>query len=157
MDKVLLDKYKKRISSSTPLQLTNISFELFTLYATEALECDRTSDDFIKNVKKAQDFIVTLRDSLDMNYEVSHRLRQIYDYVIKLLDDAMENKEPIFIKDALRVIGPLQQSFIDIEKDGYGNLNKNNLNTDVFAGLTYGKNGLNEFIDESTGGRSFSG
>ncbi len=52
MDKILLDKYKKRISSATPLELTNISFELFQHYAEEASKSDRNSDDFIKNTKK---------------------------------------------------------------------------------------------------------
>ncbi len=156
MDKILLEKYKKRISSATPLELTNISFELFEHYSNEAINCDRNSDDFLKNTKKAKDFVKMMNDTLDMNYEISHRLTQIYDFVIKILNDGIENKEPIFIKDAIRIIQPLQRAFVDIEKDGYGNLNKNHLDSNVFAGLTYGRGGLNEYIDES-GGRDFLG
>ncbi len=156
MDKILLDKYKKRISSASPLELTNISFELFEHYATEAVKCDRNSPEFIKNTKKAQDFVKMMNDTLDMNYEISNQLTEIYTFVTKILDDGIENKEPIFLNDALRVIKPLQRAFQDIQKDGYGELNKNNMGTNVFAGLTYGKRGLNEFVDE-TSSRNFSG
>ncbi len=156
MDKELLEKYKKRISSSSPLELTNISFELFEHYCSEAVKCDRNSPEFIKNTKKAKDFVKMMNDTLDMNYEISNQLTEIYTFVIKILEDGIENKEPIFVNDALRVITPLKRAFEDIQKDGYGELNKNNLNTNVFAGLTYGKGGLNEFVDE-TSGRNFSG
>lgn len=157
MDKTLLNKYKKRISRATPLELTNISFELFEHYAHEAILADRDSIEFQKNTQKAIDFISMLNDTLDSKYEVSIRLSQVYTYLITILNDALENNEPIFIKDALRVIKPLKIAFKDIEKDGYGSLNRNTLSTDVFAGITYGKNGLNEFIDDSNSGRNFSG
>lgn len=157
MDKTLINEYKKRVSSATPLELTNISFELFEYYANEALLYDRNSAEFQKYTKKSRDFIVMLNDTLDHKYEVSERLSQIYKYIITVLNDACENNEPIFINDSLRVIKPLKTAFKDIEKDGYGSLNKNTLSTDVFAGITYGKNGLNEFIDDVGKGRSFSG
>ncbi len=156
MEKILLDKYKKRISSASPLELTNISFELFEYYSNEAIKSDRTSEDFIKNTKKALDFINMMNDTLDMNYDVSFKLNQIYTYIIKLLSDAIENKEPIFIKDAIRVIQPLERAFKDIQNDGYGNINKSNLGANVFAGLTYGRNGLTDFVDDSNG-HNFSG
>ncbi len=97
-----------------------------------------------------------MKETLDMNYAISNQLSEIYTYIIKILSDGIENKEPIFVNDALRVIKPLQRAFEDIQKDGYGDLNKNNLGTNVFAGLTYGKGGLNEFVDDA-GGRNFSG
>ncbi len=157
MDKQLLDKYKKRISSSNPLELTNISFELFEHYAVEATKCDRDSEDFQKNSHKALDFMVMMDNTLDQNFEISHTLSEVYQYVIKLLNDAIEHKEPIFINDALRVLKPLSRAFKDIEKDGYGEINKNTFDKDVFAGLTYGKNGLNEYLDDRTGGKNFEG
>ncbi len=157
MDKILLDQYKKRVSSASPLELTNISFELFEHYTNEAINADRNSAEFIKNATKARDFIIMLNDTLDKNYEISENLTQIYQYIIKILNDGIENKEPIFLKDALRVLSPLESAFKDIENDGYGQLNKNNFDTNVFAGLTYGKSGINEFVDESNGGQSFSG
>ncbi len=157
MDKQLLDSYKKRISSSNPLELTNISFELFEHYAVEATKSDRNSEDFQKNTHKALDFIVMMNSTLDQSYEISHSLTEVYTYVIKLLNDAIEHKEPIFINDALRVLAPLSRGFKDIEKDGYGEINKNNFDKNVFAGLTYGKNGLNEYLDDSAGGKNFQG
>ncbi len=157
MDKQLLDQYKKRISSSNPLELTNISFELFEHYTQEALKFDRNSDEFQKNTHKALDFIVMMNSTLDENIEISQSLSQVYEYVIKLLNDGMEHKEPIFLNDALRVLSPLSRAFKDIEKDGYGEINKNNFDKNVFAGLTYGKNGLNEYLDDRTGGQNFEG
>ncbi len=157
MNKTLLEAYKKRISSATPLELTNISFELFELYAKEARSCERDSDDFVKNIKKARDFVEMMETTLDKNYAVSIELSNIYQHVIKVLGDAIDNRELIFVDDAIRVIAPLKAAFKDIEDQGYGELNKNNLDTNIFAGLTYGKKGLNEYIDDSQGGHNFMG
>lgn len=155
MNKALIELYKKRVSSATPLELTNISFELFELYAQEALKHNRDSEEFLKNTKKAKDFIEMMDSTLDREYKVSQELSQIYTYVLKILGDAMEFKDPIFINDAIRVIKPLKRAFKDVEADGYGEINKN-IDTNVFAGLTYGRDGLSEFIDDSSSSNNFT-
>ncbi len=78
------EKYKENsIYTKSPGELTLMLFEgcwKFLKKAKVAME-EKNIQDASNNLIKAQNIILELINSLDFNYEISHNLFKVYDYV----------------------------------------------------------------------------
>lgn len=62
-------------------------------------------------IKRAQDIIHELNNTLDMNYEISHNLRSIYTFVLEKLIDANIKKDVKFLEEALPLIEEIRDTW----------------------------------------------
>ena len=143
--RILKEDYAKKIAMASPLQLVVINFELVLDFLDDAktdIEFDNDAE-FQKNIKKAHDFLKELIYSLNMDYEISADLYDIYIYINKLFVSGIYRKDTEAIDQVCRILTVLLEGFKMIEEnDSIDRMSK------IFAGLTYNSKGeLAEYID----------
>ena len=141
-------KYVAKISTASPLCLVIINFEIILDYLGESEKSIDNQKDFEFYILKARQFLLELRSSLDMQYEISSYLSTMYCYVDKQLAKFLFSKDLEQLNDAKSILKKIMEGFEGIKQE---EKDKSSImqNTDViYAGLTYNKNGgLDEFVD----------
>ncbi len=146
----MTDEQKKefslRISQSNRTEVVVISYEIILNYIESARECFRVGqmDEMIANLKNAKSFINNLASSLDLKYEISYDLINLYRYSNKIILSCIIKKSVDGLATVENIIGSLKDSFSQIAiQDTRGSAIFGS--SKVIAGLTYGNNSrLNE-------------
>lgn len=114
-----MNRYKQNsVMTATPEELTlmlydgAIKFMNIAKYAIENKEMEKVHVSLIR----AQDIILELNYSLDMNYEISKELRNLYDFVLSKLVDANINKDIAPIDEALIIVNELKDTWKEVMK-----------------------------------------
>ncbi|WP_352418314.1 flagellar export chaperone FliS [Proteiniborus sp.] len=68
-------------------------------------------------IKRAQDIIMELNNTLDMNYEISNNLRSIYTFILEKLIDANIKKDVKFLDEALPLIEEIRDTWKEAMKE----------------------------------------
>lgn len=143
--------YVNKITTATPIKLVIINYEIIIDYLNCALFYLNNNDNknFEFNAKKARQFLSELRASLNMNYEISHFLMKIYNFLDKEIAFLIINKNKKHIYSCTKILKNLLAAWVNIEDDNKDVVMENT--EQIFAGLTYNKNGkLDEFINPDT-------
>ena len=107
-----------------------------------ALKSENVSE-YRKYLKRAKSVINELVSILDMKYEISFELRNIYVFMIKTLVRADIRKETDELVRIREMLLELRKAFIEVGKsDNSGAMMQNT--QQVYAGLTYSRTSLNE-------------
>lgn len=140
--------YVAKICNASPLQLVNITFELILLNIEESKSFNKKEKMFEQKVKNARNFLTQLRNSLNMNMEISHQLLSIYNFVDYLLANYLFNGEKNLAQDSIKILSNIHDAFKEIEKNEPDKKSVMQNSEQIFAGLTYDKNGnLQEYIN----------
>lgn len=114
-----LNQYKQNaVLTATPEELTlmlydgAIKFMNIGKYSIENKDMEKAHS----SLMRAQDIILELNYSLDMNYEVSKGLRGLYDFVLSKLIDANINKDINAIDEALAVVNDMRDTWKEVIK-----------------------------------------
>lgn len=147
MTKEQLKEYSLKITQSNKSQLVVVTYEIILQYLEEALNYykEEKREEFFFSCKKAKQFIYNLASGLDMTYEISGNLATIYDFCNSCLTKNIikGNDENID-----RVIGMLKKLKGSFEQIALQDTSKPVMqkDTQVYAGLTYGRGTLNETV-----------
>lgn len=137
--------YSLKISQSSRTGLIVIMYEMAVKYIDDgvlALKSDNV-DEYRTNIKRAKSVINELVSILDMKYEISYQLRNIYVFMIKALVRADIRKETDEIVRIREMLLELRKAFMEAGKnDNSGAVMQNT--QQVYAGLTYSRTSLNE-------------
>ncbi len=155
MTKDKIQEYTRRISEANKTEIIVIVYEMANDYFEDAYNAISLKD--YDAYKMSCDRIIRCADhllkSLDMKYEIAGNLRSIYEYVIKEVGIASVKREPEILKALQSFMKKLHGSFIELSKQDESAVLMQNAQT-VYAGLTYGKNSLNESMN-SVSNRGF--
>lgn len=117
MTNAALNRYKQNsVTTATPEELTlmlyegAIRFMNIAKYSIENKDLERAHS----SLMRAQDIIMELNYSLDMNYEISKEYRMLYDFVISNLVDANISKDIKFIEDAATIVSELRDTWKEV-------------------------------------------
>lgn len=117
MTNAALNRYKQNsVTTATPEELTlmlyegAIRFMNIAKYSIENKNLERAHS----SLMRAQDIIMELNYSLDMNYEISKEYRMLYDFVISNLVDANISKDIKFIEDAATIVSELRDTWKEV-------------------------------------------
>lgn len=134
-----------RVVNSSQLELVTLSYEVI-------LDNLKTSLNNINDIdlKISKAFLKDLSNALDMKYEISKNLKQLYNYVDELLVSCEissdENRRREYLNESIKIITKLYDAYNKIVND-QNEKEKVMENTDaIYSGLTYGMNGLNETV-----------
>lgn len=141
--------YVPKITTATPLQLVNITFELIQYHIDYAQQQEVTSLEFTQAIDKSKQFLDSLIISLDMEYPLSSELLPVYLMASQSLINAKLTLNKSHLTDATNILTPIAEAFIDISEDDDSEATMDT--SKIYAGLTYGKGGLNEYIDDENG------
>lgn len=67
-------------------------------------------------IKRAQSIVTELKNTLDMNYEISHNLENIYNFILEKLLDANIRKDIQFLDEALLLIEEIRDTWKEAMK-----------------------------------------
>ena len=135
MNNDMIRTYSYRISQATRSQLVVITYDIITDYLNEALN-DDTSSGYKEKLHMAMRGIDQLITGLDMEYEISVQLYQLYNYMKRTLISAQVSGERDSVSRVITMLGKLRTSFLEVSQldDFPSPLMKNT--EKVYSGLT---------------------
>lgn len=151
MDDSLKKEFTRRISQSNGGQLIVIKYEIVFAYMDDAKIAheQKQYEEYKIAIKKAQKSIESLKNSLDFKYPVSKELYSLYNYAISCLAKSIYQNKIDGLLEAEKILKRLYTSFCEAAKsDNSGPLMRNT--QQVYAGMTYGRNSLNESCYEDS-------
>lgn len=156
MTNELKQAYTLRISQANKSGLVVILYEMFADYAAEAEESLKTGDRVAikESLGKARGCVNELMESLHLEHEIAQNLLQLYLYVYRELLKCEMDKDAVHISNVLKVMLPLKEAYTTISKEDTSEPVMTNAQT-VVAGLTYGRNDVNESMADQGASRGF--
>ena len=152
----LKQRFTLRITQANKTELVVILYEMTMVYVKDAKEALLIDDveKFRKEIKRARRCVDELISSLHITYPIARHVMQLYLYVNRELAkaDVRCTREPL--EHVLLVIQNLYDAYIEISKQDTSEPIMTNTQS-VYAGLTYGKNNLNENLMDNTTNRGF--
>lgn len=152
MEKEKLQEFTLRVTQASRSELVVIMYDIIladTHTARKYLAEGKIAE-YEKEIKHASRFLNELMGSLNYQYALSHELLSLYSFVNKSLVRAMmqRNAEPLDAVDS--VVSKLREAFAEVSaQDTSGPVMRNT--EQVYAGLTYGRNSLNESLLDTSG------
>lgn len=114
-----VNKYKQNtVTTATPEELTlmlydgAIKFMNIGKYSIEQKDIERTHSSLIR----AQDIISELNNSLNMDYELSKDMRNLYDFILSKLVDGNIKKDISAIDEALDITYDMRETWKEVMK-----------------------------------------
>ena len=151
MDNSLKKEFTRRLSQCNNGEMIVIMYDIVFAYMEEAKEAYTMNsyEDYKMAIKKSQGAIDTLIGALNFKYPIAKDLHKLYVYAKNCLAKAIYQNRTDGIEEAEKVLKRLYASFCEVaKKDTSGPLMRNTQK--VYAGMTYGRNTLNEnYIEDS--------
>lgn len=147
MTKESIQYYTRRISEANRSDIIVCVFEIGEIYMEDAIESHREGDmqKFRMDCAKARNCVNDLLDSLNFEYEISQPLMQIYLFMAKELTLASIKGNVEMVKRIQAMFTKMKITFEEVAKADTSAPVMENTQS-VYAGLTYGKNSINESI-----------
>lgn len=145
MTKERLQELAARVSQANRSELVVVMIEAVlesTASGKELLEAGEV-EPARQELSRARGLITELMASLDMQYDISHYLRQLYIYAYHEICHAVAERKPELCDHASNVFKGLLPSFEEVAKQDTSAPVMQNTEQ-IYAGLTYGKGTLNE-------------
>jgi flagellar secretion chaperone FliS len=107
-------QYKNNsITTASPEELTLMLYNglmRFLMQADKAIE-NKETEKAHENIVRAQDIILEFQATLDMQYDISHNLLQLYDYMHRRLIEANIKKDRQIIGEVLHFATELRDTW----------------------------------------------
>lgn len=113
------NQYKENsIFTASPEELTLMLYNGLVRFIMQAqLAVDESNIEKANNsIIRAQDIINEFKSTLDMKYEISERLSQLYDYMLSRLVDANINKNREILEEVLGLAKELRDTWAQAMK-----------------------------------------
>ncbi|NLW23548.1 MAG: flagellar export chaperone FliS [Tissierellia bacterium] len=115
-----LNQYKQNaVFTATPEELTLMLFEgaikfmNIAKYSIEKRDIEKAHEALIR----AQDIVIELSSTLNMEYEISNNLKRLYDFVLNNLIEANINKEVKPIEEGIEIFTELRDTWKEAMKE----------------------------------------
>jgi flagellar biosynthetic protein FliS len=143
------EDYILRITRATPVQLVIINHELLIAFIDEALEAfNADSENFKLNINKAKNALTQLIEGLDFKNAIAQDLFTLYIYAGEMLNKAHFSLNFDAAVEVKEMFENLLDGWQQIEHTPDDRIMPQTNSPEVFAGLTYQKDGLTEYIPE---------
>lgn len=156
MTNELKQEYTLRITQANKTQLITILYEMLQIYIEDAKAANARNErkDFRESIRKARGCVNELMASLNFDYELAVNFLELYVYINRELARAEVRNATEPLENAGKIIDKLHQSYEKLQKMDVSGPVMENVQT-VYAGLTYGKNNLNENLADQGSDRGF--
>lgn len=137
-----------QVANATQGQLLKITYDLLleSLDNIKKYASEETTKEIGQETNRARQILQTLIDTLDFSQEISNDLLRVYTYVNGLLIKTLMAYDELLIDEAKVLINELMEGWEGaIAKERQAPKVMDNAQQ-VYAGLTYGKNDLNESV-----------
>ena len=157
MTKELIQDYTLKITQANPTEIVVIVYDIAEQYIKDALKAfdEGNFESFQNNCNNACRCVEDLLQALDYSYELAFPLMRLYVFINKEISLASVKRQTEGLLNARGLLISLRDAFAQIAKEDKSNPVMANTQT-VYAGLTYGKNQLNESINDTLNNRGFT-
>lgn len=147
MRKELLQEFATRVTQANRSELVVVIYEAILASIKEGKEylSEGQIEEARTEIARARGMITELMRSLDLQYEVSHYLRQLYIFAYHELCHGIAHRNPELFDHASDIFEKLLPSFQEVAKQDDSDAVIQNAQT-IYAGLTYGRGTLNETL-----------
>lgn len=145
MDNQTKQEFTRRISQSNRSQLTLVTYEICFAYLGEAEQCFEQAhwEGYKENIRHADQCVERLQETLDFQYDIAAQLYPLYSFCRSQLMRAIYQRRAEAMGHAKKVLDGLYAAFTEAaQQDTTEPLMHNT--QQVYAGMTYGKEQLNE-------------
>lgn len=143
MKKESMQAYSKRITQANRTELVVITYEIIIEHIKNAQISFGNQEEFSNDLDQAQAFLKELIVSLDFEHQISYNLMSLYIFINKQLIEAKLKKSCEMLPRVQGMLESLLSSFREVSKqDNSAPLMQNTQK--VYAGLTYGRDDVNE-------------
>ena len=148
MNKEAIKTFSYRISQANRTELVVITMDMGIQYIEDAINNDDVAD-YKENLRMAKRVVDELIAALDMNYDISRELFNVYmvieRYLIKAGSGATEedyhsDERELLLNTSISMLGKLRESFHQLAKQDESEALMQNTQQ-VYAGLTYSSMG----------------
>lgn len=154
MTKELKQEFTRRVTQANKSELTVILYDLILEYLSEAEAARDVRMEFREAVRKVRGCLNELMTSLNFEYELAQPLLQLYLYSNRELARADLKNSTDCLEHVRMVITGLREAFLQVSGQDTSGPVMENTQT-VYAGLTYGRNTLNEDLTNHGVDRGF--
>ena len=149
-------EFTLRITQANSTGLTVILYEMLLTYIDEAkAACENGDKDALKaSIRAARGSLEELMNSLNPTYEIAGNLMSLYLYVNRELLQSQIKKDAERLVRAEAVIRPLYEAYRTISAQDDSAPLMQNTQT-VIAGMTYGRDCLNESMEDQGASRGY--
>ena len=151
MTKESIQYYTRRLTSSNPTEIIVLVYEMAEIYMDDAIMAIKEDnyDDYAKSLNKASKCVNDLINALDMQYEISEQLLNIYLFINKEISMAIIKRDSKVVARLQAMLTKLKKSFEELAKQDNSGAVMGNAE-EVYAGLTYGNSSGKGTLTEST-------
>ncbi len=138
-----INQFSMRISQSNRTQIVVITYEIIINYLDSARDSFDNSNvtDFVRNVRKARQFVNELSSVLDFRYKISFELMNLYMFANECLLKSELRREDVNLEVVRDMMIKLRDSFETVSKQD-NSKPVMQVREKVYEGLIYGKNGM---------------
>ncbi|MGN0342213.1 MAG: flagellar protein FliS [Roseburia sp.] len=148
--------FTRRISQSNRGQLVVICYEIALSYIEDAVCAGGEQDweSFHTAVRQTDQVLSHLQDGLNFRYDLSRNLYQLYDFCRRELMQSLYQHSVCPLQHVQQILKELHEAFQTVAaQDASAPLMQNT--QQVYAGMTYGKEKLNESFQDLDNSRGF--
>lgn len=125
-----------QVAQAFEIELLCMTYEIFLENLQHAIDTKQS-----KYFKKSREALIVLINNLNMSEPLAHELFDLYIYVQKLL---LTKKD---LDVAFNMMSSIKDAYQTLMEQGIGMNSKVLANTqNIYSGMTYGKNNLDEFM-----------
>lgn len=156
MNKDKISAFTLKIASSNGCGLIAILYDIYEEYETEALNNFKAGkvDEATAALKKCSEVVSHLQKDLNFDYKVSINLYALYDYVQRNISRSIYKADDEGLLEAQRIMNELGDAFSQIAGEDSSEPIMQNTQY-VMAGITYGRESLNESLMGNQTSRGF--
>lgn len=145
MNKEKIEHYSFKVTQANKTQLVVLVYDIILDDLSTAKEAFASGnvEEFVKNVKHGQQFIMELMRTVDCQYQIGLDLMTLYLYVNKKMIQAIIQRRPDALEGLDDIIIKIRTSFDTISRTDYSGPVMQNTEQ-VYVGLTYHKSNLSE-------------
>ncbi|MBR5637380.1 MAG: flagellar protein FliS [Pseudobutyrivibrio sp.] len=156
MNRDKISAFTLKIASSNGCGLISILYDIYEEYEKDALDnfAAGNADDAVAALRRCAEVVDHLQKDLNFEYKVSSNLYALYDYVKRNVSKSIYKANPEGLLEAKRVMDELGNAFDQLaKKDSSAPIMRNTQY--VRAGVTYGREALNESLMGNGASRGF--
>lgn len=137
-----------QVANATRGQLLKITYDLLleSLDNLKKYHREKVEKEFHTEIGRSRQILQELIDTLDFKQEISQDLLSIYVYINGLLIKSLMKYDDARIDEAKGLINQLLEGWDGAVANDSASLKVMNNAQQLYAGLTYGKNDLNESV-----------
>lgn len=148
--------FTRRISNANKTEMIVILYEMVLSYtedAKKALE-DAEKEEFQKAIQRAKACLIELQNSLNHESDIAMNYFEIYLFLRRELSKAAVCSNKTALDNVSDIVAEMQKTYIKLSQADISRPVMENAQA-VYAGLTYGKNSLNESLADQDIDRGF--